>query len=224
MPDEKIAPVLMLATIGITAIASIALQSQCDNFEDGCTAYSNPPEVQASSPRPEAFRLAVNKAMSAAKLVQTAKTPEAWQLVTIQWQEAIDLMRAVPKSSPNYKVAQEKVAEYQTYLQYAQGNIGTQTAVVSASAPVQGTVPARSRNSALKNLGITKVAFEQIEVGMSYADVKTIIGKSGKELNRFEMPGVLTVVMYQWQTVEGSNIYGMFEDDKLTNKNQFGLK
>ncbi len=34
------------------------------------------------------------------------------------WQEAIALMKAVPKSSPNYALAQKKVAEYQRSLAY----------------------------------------------------------------------------------------------------------
>lgn len=231
MPNEKIVPVFMLATIGIAAITGVTLQSQCDNFEDGCTVYVDLPDIQVSLPQTsstpvpssEPFRLAVNKAMSAARLVQTAKTSQTWQLVTIQWQEAIDLMRVVPGSSPKYGVAQQKVVEYQTYLEYAQAQMDSGSDGLVPEA-LDGTALVQNAKSSLKNLGITRAAFDQLEVGMSYAAVKAIVGKAGKELNRFEMPGVLTVVMYQWQSAGGANIYAMFEDGKLTNKNQFGLE
>ncbi|MDB9313255.1 hypothetical protein PN462_09105 [Spirulina sp. CS-785/01] len=65
---------------------------------------------------------AVNKAMEAANAVQTAQTQEEWQSVAQTWQQAIALMRQVPQDSPNYQQAQQKVTEYQGYLQYAQKN------------------------------------------------------------------------------------------------------
>jgi methionine-rich copper-binding protein CopC len=85
---------------------------------------------QAASPAAEAppvssatpFSDAVNKATSAAQLTQTAQTAEEWQTVATDWQAAIALMQAVPEGDPNYAVAQQKVAEYQKNLEYAQQN------------------------------------------------------------------------------------------------------
>ncbi|NJK99485.1 MAG: hypothetical protein HC910_02570 [Spirulinaceae cyanobacterium SM2_1_0] len=78
------------------------------------------PPVTSQTP----FRDGVNAATSAAEAVQTAQSPEQWQAVVQQWQQAIALMQAVPAEDPNYTVAQQKVAEYQGYLQYAQQNAG----------------------------------------------------------------------------------------------------
>ncbi|MDY7012874.1 MAG: hypothetical protein SVX43_04600 [Cyanobacteriota bacterium] len=78
------------------------------------------PQAAPASTTP--FKDAVNKATSAAQLTQTATTPEEWQTVADDWQAAISLMQAVPEGDPNYAVAQEKVAEYQTNLEYAQQN------------------------------------------------------------------------------------------------------
>lgn len=78
------------------------------------------PPVNSQTP----FRDGVNAAMSAAEAVQTAQTPEQWQAVVQQWQQAIALMQAVPQGDPNYATAQQKVTEYQGYLQYAQQNAG----------------------------------------------------------------------------------------------------
>ena len=77
------------------------------------------PAAKASAPA-TAFYNAVNKATSAAELTQAAKTKAQWNTVATNWQQAIALMKAVPKANPNHKVAQQKVAEYQKNLNYAQ--------------------------------------------------------------------------------------------------------
>jgi hypothetical protein len=73
----------------------------------------------------EVFRQAVNKAMSAAEQTQTANYKEDWNTVAGLWQDAIRLMQAVPSSSNNYPLAQQKVGEYQRNLQYAKSNVQT---------------------------------------------------------------------------------------------------
>ena len=75
-----------------------------------------------SSPQPDSFREAVNKATSAATITQSAKSKDDWNLVASQWQEAIALMKAVPSSHPYYTVAQQKSIDYQRNLDYAQTN------------------------------------------------------------------------------------------------------
>ncbi|MEH2213528.1 hypothetical protein [Nostoc sp.] len=70
----------------------------------------------------DTFREAVNKATSAAKLTQLAKSPDEWKTVVSQWQAAIALMKTVQSSSPNYLVAQQKIKEYQKNINYAEKN------------------------------------------------------------------------------------------------------
>lgn len=97
------------------------------------TANKPAAESPAASPAPKAtatkpgapsnpWRDAVNKAMNAAMLTQSAKSPEEWEKVAKEWQAAIDLMKKVPQSSPNYEQAQQKIVEYQRNLEYAQRN------------------------------------------------------------------------------------------------------
>ncbi|MBW4491516.1 MAG: OmpA family protein [Oscillatoria princeps RMCB-10] len=76
------------------------------------------------SPGADTFGLAVKSAQDASLLVQSAKTPEDWNKVAKKWQEAIQLMKEVPASSPNYQNAQKKVGEYEKNLKYAQQNAG----------------------------------------------------------------------------------------------------
>lgn len=78
------------------------------------------PKTTASLPQnAQTFREAVNHATSAADLTQTAKTKAEWNAVSNDWQRAIDLMKAVPSTSPNYQVAQKKIVEYQRNLNFA---------------------------------------------------------------------------------------------------------
>lgn len=74
-----------------------------------------------ASPAPGAFEFynAVKKATSAAELTQTAKAKGEWNTVSDNWQQAIDLMKAVPKDNPKYEIAQKKVVEYQNNLNFA---------------------------------------------------------------------------------------------------------
>lgn len=85
---------------------------------------AQPPSSQ-SIPESEAFRWAVNRAMSAAELTQTAQSPEEWQQVTTWWEDAIQLMRVVPISDAKYRVAVEKITEYQNNLNYAQSQFSS---------------------------------------------------------------------------------------------------
>jgi len=79
--------------------------------------------LHSSEQRRDPFREAVNQAMSAAKLTQTAKTVQQWNIVAHQWLEAIELMRSVPPSSAKYSIAVQKAGEYARNLAYAQRNV-----------------------------------------------------------------------------------------------------
>ncbi|MDZ8066578.1 MAG: hypothetical protein RMY64_13320 [Nostoc sp. DedQUE08] len=85
-----------------------------------------PSPVTSDSPivllETDTFREAVNQAINAAKLTQSAKSPDEWKTVVSHWKGAIALMKNVPSSSPNYVVAQQKIIEYQKNLNYADKN------------------------------------------------------------------------------------------------------
>lgn len=88
---------------------------------------------QAQKPTSEAFRIAVNKAMTAAELTQTATFREDWHTVATLWHDAVTMMQAVPMHNQSYDLAQSKAEEYQSNLSYAQGNSITRPAKVSSA-------------------------------------------------------------------------------------------
>ncbi|MEG3847941.1 hypothetical protein QT971_10880 [Microcoleus sp. herbarium19] len=70
----------------------------------------------AAAAKPDSWREAVNQAQKAAISAQTAQSQNEWIAVASQWQRAVQLMRTVPSTSPNYQKAQQKAAEYQANL------------------------------------------------------------------------------------------------------------
>jgi hypothetical protein len=76
---------------------------------------------------------------------------------------------------------------------------------------------------------VTMEKYNRIRTGSSYWTVTQIVGP-GQELSRSHFPGVpgytdsLTTIMYQWINPDGSNMNAMFQNDKLVQKAQFGLR
>ncbi len=63
-----------------------------------------------------AFQKAVEKATGATSLAQAALTPEDWSLVIAQYQQALDFLKVVPRSDPNYATARKLLTSYQQEL------------------------------------------------------------------------------------------------------------
>jgi len=98
-----------------------SVSTTVDHPQSGLSSSPMSPSSPQSS-QPEPFQNAVNQAMRAATLTQSAQTPEDWDIVVNHWQDAIALMDAVPPSHPQHNLAQQKVIEYQENLNYAQKN------------------------------------------------------------------------------------------------------
>lgn len=77
---------------------------------------------------------------------------------------------------------------------------------------------------------ITMAKYNQVQDGMGYSNVCSIMGENGQEMSSSSMPGVpgmipsITTKAYGWQNPEGSNTIIMFQNDKMVMKSQFGLK
>ncbi|MEH2005705.1 hypothetical protein [Nostoc sp.] len=114
--------ILFLVTIGIYLLAKIPIMKEKALTSLAYKLTSPTPFATALAPKTDTFREAVNKAINAANLTQSAKSPDEWKTVVSQWEVAIALMKTVPSSSPNYIVAQQKINEYQKNLNYAEKN------------------------------------------------------------------------------------------------------
>lgn len=65
------------------------------------------------------FQDGINEATTASFLVQKAKTKDEWEYISTVWEKAIEYMKAVQPSDPNYQAAQDRVIQYQKNLEYA---------------------------------------------------------------------------------------------------------
>ncbi|MBS0476496.1 MAG: DUF4124 domain-containing protein [Proteobacteria bacterium] len=70
---------------------------------------------------------------------------------------------------------------------------------------------------------ITMTAYSRIETYMTYEEAVAVLGQRGVEMSRSYIAGYDTV-MYQWVNRDGSNMNAMFQNDRLIQKAQFGLR
>lgn len=139
---------------------------------------TQPPDQSSDViPESEAFRWAVNRAMNAAELTQSAQSAAEWQQVTTWWQESIKLMQAVPKSDANHTVAVAKIGEYQKNLEYAQRKLKQ-----GSSQPVSGK---GLWSIGSRRASVIKVQGEPTEIDRYDSICKEVLyyGKSEVELN-----------------------------------------
>lgn len=127
----------ILATLGLLGCLIGGWLIVPEQFQSPFTVV---PPVQSDT-----FRRAVNRAMSAAELTQTAKTEEEWQTVAEWWEESISLMQAVSPVNPKHAIAQEKVEEYGRNLAYARQKMNNPASVQSGSKALWSTGSAKEQ-------------------------------------------------------------------------------
>jgi len=78
----------------------------------------------ATSPTKDAYNDALDLETSAKTISQSAESKDDWSLVASKWEQAIKLIKTVPKNNKNYPAAQKKLAEYQSSLAEAEKKAG----------------------------------------------------------------------------------------------------
>ena len=65
--------------------------------------------------------------------------------------------------------------------------------------------------------------YEWLETGIQYDEALVILETAGTERSSNEIAGIKTA-MYEWRNPDGSNVNAIFQNGKLIQKAQFGLK
>jgi predicted aspartyl protease len=95
---------------------------------------ATPPTPAKSTPEPDTnYEQAIDIATGAVTITKSAVSRDDWSLVASQWQQAIQLLKAVPKTSSNHPKAQKKLNLYQNFLADAK-----QRSTPIAKKPTQG--------------------------------------------------------------------------------------
>lgn len=116
------------------------------------------------------YDLSLDKAFSALSISKSAQSADDWQLAANQWQEAIALMKRVPRSSPNRMMVRDKLAEFEQQLILAQQQVkqlgpnGMSTLVLPSPAPQTGTGAPDATNSTAPQTDAAGQPFYQVPI------------------------------------------------------------
>ncbi|AFY46049.1 hypothetical protein Nos7524_0125 [Nostoc sp. PCC 7524] len=91
--------------------------------QSSTSVVNSPASSQVPPPATDPFSDGVSKATNAAKLAQTARSLNEWNKVAGEWEAAINFMKDVSPTHPNYQVAQQRIVTYPKNLAYAKKNV-----------------------------------------------------------------------------------------------------
>lgn len=125
---KKIFTIILIPLVAawIYLFAKLPEVQQTANLADKIrlSVSSEATPVNAKSTEVDTFDKGLSKGKSAAKLARVAESQEEWKMVENMWREAIFLMNSVPSSSPDYALSQQKITQYQVYLDFAKQSAG----------------------------------------------------------------------------------------------------
>ena len=102
---------------------------------------NNPSQVISES---KELKTAIDRAKIAVELGKSAKTKNQWGTIAQTWEEAIAQMKSVPTDSAAYKLAQEKIVEYQGNLKIARDRLNTATSTMTLVKTIHGNISPKS--------------------------------------------------------------------------------
>jgi hypothetical protein len=114
---------ICISVVLLAAVAAIykGLNSQVANSTSATTqAVVSPAGKVTPSSNVDSFAQAVRLAEQAAREGKTAQSHEDWLVVAAKWQQASDLMAAVPEQHPRYTTAANRTALYRQNSEKAQ--------------------------------------------------------------------------------------------------------
>lgn len=126
------------------------------------------PALQPTTPfkQADSYKDALEKAESAGSITVSAQSQDDWNLVVSRWQQAIQLMRSVPKSSPYGTLAASKLLDYQRKLAYAKKQASRAASGEIAFDP--GALPVAPTYSASDNEPVNVIADASPSSGRVY--------------------------------------------------------
>ncbi|MBD2180209.1 retroviral-like aspartic protease family protein [Planktothrix sp. FACHB-1355] len=178
-------PILLFGTIALISVAcnnNNSTTSPSSNAQPTVTPATTPASTTpvakpislaaktttSAVPQSDTYEQALVKAASANSISQSASSQDDWQIVSNKWQQAIELLKAVPAASPKYAIAKTKLKEYQQYLDYAQSRANPGSKPVSAISKCTGK-PQKSSTIAAGT--VFRVPIKRREGGTVVVDV-----------------------------------------------------
>lgn len=127
-----------------TPVGDLAsVQPTVEPVTPAATPKAQPLEPSESESEPSLFEMGRDKAVGAWSISQSAQSPDDWNLVASQYQDAIALMRRVRPQSPEFAIAQTKIREYRRQVKYAQQQANPRPVAVREPQKIVVVVPQR---------------------------------------------------------------------------------
>ncbi len=160
-------------TILLGSILTLGAVACSQDSETASTAEVSPAEAAVSpapqaspsptpqvspSPQEDSFQKAFDMATGATAMGKSALAREDWVLIAQRWEKVIKLLETVPTSSPNHKIAQEKLSEYKGYLAKAKQRATPRddtTKTTSDANPKFFSVPIKAKYKGIPIVAVT---------------------------------------------------------------------
>lgn len=71
---------------------------------------------------------------------------------------------------------------------------------------------------------VSKAQYDQLQHGMSYSEAVSVLGCDGEEISSSDIGGIKTIMLMWEGDSLGANMNAMFQDDRMVQKAQFGLR
>jgi hypothetical protein len=92
--------------------AGIHLFTKFPEMKSNLTLYLSSPNISPQTQHhPAVLEKAVNQAINAAKITQSATSQKEWEKVVNQWQTATSLMKSEPPANPNHAIVKKQINE-----------------------------------------------------------------------------------------------------------------
>lgn len=154
----KFLTILIIFSFILQAIQGI--QNKFIELTQSSNSAVNSPASSVPPPATDPFSDGVSKATNAANLAQTARSLNEWNKVAGEWEAAINFMKAVSPTHPNYQVAQQRIVTYPKNLAYAKKNVEKLQQKQSNSTSSSNTSASSSSTSSRTFLGRSETGYE----------------------------------------------------------------
>lgn len=197
MPEESAGACTQPPAEMVQPSASCGLTPENSDSNESSVAAAATIESPRATAQTDKYQDALNTAASARSIGDSALSQEDWALVADQWQAAITLLKSIPKSSSNYKLAAQILPQYQQNLANArQKSVNFKAKAVPGQAPIPpaaletGVAVDRSRSftipiiKKLDGVPIIEVTIngqERFQMMLDTGASKTLLTKGAKQ-------------------------------------------
>lgn len=154
--------------------------------------------------QPDTFPNAIDVATGAISISQSAASRDDWQLVATQWQEAINLLKQVPASSPNYSKAKQRVPQYQRFMAEAKlrATPPPKKNKVGDTNPRFFSIPIQGRRAGIPIVEVTFNGSQKFEMAFDTGASSTLITLGMAQALKLEPTGTKLVGIADGSIVE----------------------